>query len=154
MHFGWKLINWEEFVFGNAAISQAHHTSRVYRCIHDPYGCLHEQVSLKKSTHFDFETANQHKPWGKKKKACIHCGFRFLVWIWSCCAKRKWCHLTENHCIVPLWLLGNCHWTGIAMQHNSCLRNWTIKILKCHYFGRIHLNKDSSTSQHVFYKLG
>lgn len=72
----------------------------------------------------------------------------------SSLAEGKLCHLTANHCIVPLRLLGNSNWKGSAMQHNSCLHNCTIKILKCRYFGHIHLNNSSSTSQHVFNQLG
>lgn len=110
--------------------------------VHDLYECLH---MWKQNTH-------THVGQWYKKRLDVNISLKVrkdahivdlycFVNTQARLAEGKWCHLTENHCIVPLWLLGNCNWTGIAMQHNSCLHNWTIKILKCHYFGHIHLNK-------------
>lgn len=35
------------------------------------------------------------------------------------------------------WLLGNCWWCNIAMQHKRCLHNWIIKNHKQHNFSHI-----------------
>lgn len=115
----------------------------------------HTQAHMNRpfSVALTFLTESDIKP--KGEEACTRRRFRLVLWTHELSlAETKWCHLTENHGIVPLRLLGNCNWTGIAMQHNSCLHNWTIKILKRHYFGHIHLNKGSSASQHVFFQLG
>lgn len=140
------------------------HTSRTEAWMHDPHWHLYKAGTLiTKHTHiytliiafvvlkcYEQQSNIQIGRQVKNPTTLLHILICFLT-TQSSLAERKWCHLTENHCIALLRLLGNCNWTGIAMQHNSCPHNWTIKILKCHYFGYIHLYKGSSTSQHILY---
>lgn len=100
------------------------------------------------------------KQGNEKRKKRLHIT-DFIVRYCDSCLSGGWgegggtrLHLTENHCIALLWLLGNCNWNSSAMQHNSCLHNCTFKTLNCCNFSHIHLNTSSSSSKHVFYQLG
>lgn len=163
LRFGRKLINWNDFVCSNRAISQplphlegTHmHKWPIWMSTYQiPYHKAHTQTHTRFYCFKTLQAVIDIKISPKLRKHAHIVGLGCFVNIQTRLADGKWCHLTENHCIVALRLLGNCNWTGIAMQHNSCLHNCTIKILKCHYFGHIHLNKGSSASQHVFYQLG